>query len=193
ARCHAGEEGHGEEGPDSRARNRSALASSIPPAAARALPAAREIRRTRVSSAGCSASSVPGGSSAGRARGVRQWRAPARRRRLLPLLHSAMSASAELEGAATARSASGLPRVHRPLTGTAARPMVPAVLRVAVCSTARPSPLELLLEEETDHACLQIGMTDEDDGGHELLWPLDKNRRDGDLKVGRRLKWRTGN
>ncbi|CAO1941108.1 unnamed protein product [Urochloa humidicola] len=135
--------GHGEEGPDPRPT------PSIPPAAARALPAAREIRRTRASSAGRSASSVPGGSSAGRARGVRQRRAPARRRRLLPLLHSAMSASAELEGAATARSASGLPPAaarsppppvclasRRPLTGTAARPMPPAVLCVAVCSTA---------------------------------------------------------
>ncbi|CAO2194360.1 unnamed protein product [Urochloa humidicola] len=155
ARCHAGEEGHGEEGADSRARNRSAPAPSIPPAAARALPAAREIRRTRASSAGCSASSVPGGSSGGRARGVRQWRAPARRRRLLPLLHSVMSASAELEGAATARSASGLPPA-------AARPPPSHRHGCSPHGTRRSLrgrllhrqtlPLELLLEEETDHS-----------------------------------------
>ncbi|CAO2145102.1 unnamed protein product [Urochloa humidicola] len=124
------------------ARRRSSFAGR-----ARDSPDARELRRAI--SAGRSASSVPGGSSAGRARGVRQRRAPARRRRLLPLLHSDMSASAELEGAATARSASGLPPAaarpppppvclasRRPLTGTAARPMPPAVLCVSVCSTA---------------------------------------------------------
>ncbi|CAO2169392.1 unnamed protein product [Urochloa humidicola] len=98
---------------------------SIPPTAARALPPAHDIRWTRAISAGCSASSVPGGSSVGRARGRRQRRPPARR-----------------EGAATARSARPLPPAvrltsRRPLTGTTARPMPPTILCVAVCEEAR--------------------------------------------------------